>query len=157
MLLFDSFASGKLEQALAAWKYLRETGQSLDENAYFAYHECLTRCGAWTKVAAAFRDQQERHSSQNPTSTPAPTPSQLAFALRLANRLVRWPVMQTLHAVGRSTYDVLVLELELAVPEHVWAETVRLLKSDERFTKAIKLTPVSEQSIGCHLPKGSFD
>lgn len=139
IVFFFSFVplSGRLEEAIAAWTGIRQMDLAVDENVYAACQECLTRCGAWKVLAAHIREQHARHRA-DPDKTPALNPSQVAHTLRLAGRILRVPAMQTHHPVDRRMLDVLMLELQAVVPAAIWAETVRLLQSDERFSRPKK-------------------
>lgn len=131
------FHSGALPEALVAWSSLQAEGFPMHENTYSAYQECLTRCGAWTSLVAAIKDQHARHLV-DPSSSPALRADALAAAIRLANRLVKHPRYQTHHSVDLTAFKTLRAELESIASKDLWAETTRLLESGGRLSKAAR-------------------
>ena len=117
----------------------------MSENNYRAYQEGLTRCGAWTELVVALRDQHDRHQSE-PDATPAVAPSQLAGTIKLADRLVKAPRHRSLHPVDLGAFKSLCAQLKSLVGPDIWAETSRLMRSNERFEKASK-SPISPSSL----------
>lgn len=46
--------SGSLTSALKAYAHLLSKGFPINENGLDAYHECLTRCGAWDELLSSY-------------------------------------------------------------------------------------------------------